>query len=85
MNQAKTYCMYLEGVAGWRAAIHAHFFALISMLGDHNSKQDTEIEDIVRGTPGYKLYTDVGGAPTWLYLPAYRSAHVPLPGVNVAR
>jgi hypothetical protein len=84
-NQAKTYCMYLEGVAGWRAAIHAHFFALISMLGDHNSKQDTEIQNIVSHTPGYKLYTDVGGAPTWLYLPAYRSAHVPLPRVTVAR
>ncbi|MGH3399041.1 MAG: hypothetical protein ACRDPO_30595, partial [Streptosporangiaceae bacterium] len=84
-NQAKTYCTYLEGVAGWRAAIHAHFFTLISMLGDHNSKQDKEIQRIVRDTPGYKLYTDVGGAPTWLYLPAYRNAHVPLPGVNVAR
>jgi hypothetical protein len=55
------------------------------MLGDHNSKQDTEIQNIVSHTPGYKLYTDVGGAPTWLYVPAYRSAHVPLPRVTVAR
>jgi hypothetical protein len=85
LNQNKSYCMYLEGVAGWRAAIHAHFFALVSMLGEHNSKQDLEIEAIVNSTPGYKQYTDVGGAPTWLYIPAYRKAHIPLPGVTVAR
>lgn len=77
MNQAKTYCMYLEGVAGWRAAIHAHFFALISMLGSHNSKQDTEIESIVTNTPGYTLRTDIGGAPTWIYTPDYAHAHIP--------
>ena len=77
MNQAKTYCVYLEGVAGWRAAIHAHFFALISMLGSHNSKQDTEIESIVTNTPGYTLRTDIGGAPTWIYAPAYAHAHLP--------
>jgi hypothetical protein len=85
LNETKSYCMYLEGVAGWRAAIHAHFFALISMLGEHNSEQDAEITSIVNSTPGYRLYTDVGGAPTWLYTPAYQKAHVPLPGVTVAR
>jgi hypothetical protein len=81
VNQAKTYCMYLEGVAGWRAAIKAHFFALVSMLGEHDSKQDAEIESILTNTPGYTLRTDIGGAPTWIYLPAYRNAH--LPGVSL--
>ena len=75
-NQAKTYCMYLEGVAGWRAAIHAHFFAIVSMLGDHNSKQDAEILDIVSHTPGYIYATDTGGAPTWVYAPAYQHFHI---------
>lgn len=76
-NQAKTYCMYLEGVAGWRAAIHAHFFAVISMLGEHDSKQDQEIISIVKHTPGYVPRTDIGGAPTWVYAPAYPRAEWP--------
>ena len=69
--------MYLEGVAGWKAAIKAHFFALVSMLGEHDSRQDHQIETILNDTPGYFERTGVGGAPTWIYLPAYRNAHVP--------
>jgi 4-amino-4-deoxy-L-arabinose transferase-like glycosyltransferase len=83
--QPHPYCMYLEGLAGWRAAIKAHFFALISMLGDHNSEQDKKIEWIANHTPGYQEETDVGGEPTWFYVPVYQKAHVPLPDATVAR
>lgn len=65
-------CMYLEGVAGYRAAIHAHWFDLISMWGGHGIKQDIEIERAVEHTPGYVLIAMVAGAPTWIYAPAYR-------------
>ena len=59
------------------AAIHAHFFAVISMLGEHDSKQDQEIMSIVKHTPGYVPRTGVGGAPTWVYAPAYPRAEWP--------
>jgi hypothetical protein len=64
-------CMYLEGAAGYRAAIHAHWFTMISMIGNHGIGQDNVIEQAVRQTPGYVLLTRVGGAPTWIYAPAY--------------
>jgi hypothetical protein len=65
-------CMYLEGVAGYRAAIAAHWFDLISMWGGHGLRQDTEIEQAVERTPGYVLIAIISGAPTWIYAPAYR-------------
>ena len=65
-------CMYLEGIAGYRAAIRAHWFNLISMSGDHGTRQDAEIERAVEQTPGYVLIAIVAGAPTWVYAPAYR-------------
>jgi hypothetical protein len=60
-------CMYLEGIAGYRAAIKAHWFALVSMWGTHHIRQDTEIEQALRHTPGYVLLTNIGGSPTWIY------------------
>jgi len=51
-------CMYLEGVAGYRAAIHAHWFDLISMWGGHGLRQDTQIERAVEHTRGYVLDRD---------------------------
>jgi 4-amino-4-deoxy-L-arabinose transferase-like glycosyltransferase len=66
-------CMYLEGVAGYRAAIHAHWFTLITMIGNHAAAQDTAIEQAVEDTPGYVLLTRAGGQPTWIYAPAYRA------------
>jgi hypothetical protein len=68
----RPHCMYLEGVAGYRAAIHAHWFTLISMIGDHGVAQDNAIEQAVEGTRGYVLLTRAGGQPTWIYAPAYR-------------
>jgi hypothetical protein len=67
-------CVYLEGVAGYRAAIHAHWFTLITMIGNHGVAQDAAIEQAVEDTPGYVLLTRVGGQPTWIYAPAYRTA-----------
>ena len=66
-------CMYLEGVAGYRAAIHAHWFTLISMIGNHGLAQDKAIEQAVEDTRGYVLLTRAGGQPTWIYAPAYRA------------
>jgi hypothetical protein len=66
-------CMYLEGPAGYRAAIHAHWFAVISMTGAHPKlPQDALIEQYVEHTPGYVLLTRMGGAPTWIYAPDYK-------------
>ena len=72
------HCMYLEGPAGYRAAIHAHWLALISLVGGHvighhkMIHQDDVIEQAVEHTRGYVLLTRVGGAPTWIYRPDYR-------------
>jgi putative flippase GtrA len=65
-------CVYLEGAAAFRAAIHAHWFALISMIGNHGINQDAVILRAVKHTPGYILLTRLGGAPTWIYAPAYQ-------------
>jgi hypothetical protein len=66
-------CIYLEGIAGYQAAIRAHWFTLISMAGSRGTLQDAEIEQAVERSPGYVLLTTVGGAPTWIYAPAYQS------------
>jgi hypothetical protein len=65
-------CMYLEGIAGYRAAIRSHYFDLITMWGGHGIRQDALIEQAVENTPGYVLIAIVAGAPTWIYAPAYR-------------
>lgn len=67
-------CVYLEGVAGFRAAIQAHWFVLISLVGGHGATpQDEAIAQTVQHTAGYVLLTNVGGAPTWIYVPAYKN------------
>jgi len=69
----KPHCMYLEGPAGFRAAIRAHWFSLISMYMDHyDSAQDKVIIQTVEHTPGYVVLTRIGTSPTWIYLPDYR-------------
>jgi hypothetical protein len=79
--QMHSYCMYLEGVAGWAAAIHAHWFATISMLGDHSDEQDHKIICLVSHTPGYVAITTTGQEPTWVYKAAYK--HFPIPDLNI--
>jgi Dolichyl-phosphate-mannose-protein mannosyltransferase len=73
----RSYCMYLEGIAGYRAAIQAHYFALISMLGQHGTRNDREMEDVVKHTKGYVLLTRAGGEPTWIYAPDYQHSKLP--------
>jgi Dolichyl-phosphate-mannose-protein mannosyltransferase len=64
-------CVYLEGISGYQAAIHAHAFAVVSMLGGHGTYQDSAILAALRSTPGYVLLTTLGGAPTYIYAPDY--------------
>jgi Dolichyl-phosphate-mannose-protein mannosyltransferase len=66
-------CMYLEGIAGYRLAIREHWFSLVSLWGDHGTLQDKAIAQAVEHTRGYVLVTNVGGAPTWIYAPAYQT------------
>ena len=66
-------CMYLEGIAGYRLAIREHWFSLVSLWGDHGTFQDKAIAQAVEHTHGYVLLTNVGGAPTWIYAPSYRT------------
>jgi hypothetical protein len=67
----KPHCMYLEGIAGYRAAIRAHWFAVVSMIGEHYTAQDQEIENIVSHTPGYVRQWQLPGPPTWIYAADY--------------
>src|SRR5260370_14577537 len=52
-NSVKPGCMYLEGLGGYRAAIHAHWFSVISMVGEHYTVQDSNIAHCVSRTPAY--------------------------------
>jgi hypothetical protein len=63
-------CMYLQGPEGARAAIHAHWFAVISFIGQNHLPIDTVELDTVRTTPGYILVSTVGG-PTYIYAHDY--------------
>jgi hypothetical protein len=65
-------CVYLEGAQGYTAAIHADWFTVVSLVGNHGIALDTVILQAVEHTPGYVLLTHLGGAPTWIYAPAYR-------------
>lgn len=67
-------CMYLEGAAAYRAAIHDHWFTIVSMVGEHGINTDQVITNAIVQTQGYVLLTQIGGAPTWVYAPAYRSS-----------
>jgi Dolichyl-phosphate-mannose-protein mannosyltransferase len=64
-------CMYLEGSAGYLAAIRAHWFALVTLARDHGLSNDKVILAAVRSTPGYVQIFDRGGAPTFIYAPDY--------------
>jgi len=67
----KPRCVYLEGPAGFVAAIHAHWFAVVSLAGRPNRLPIDAVElGAVRSTPGYELASMVGG-PTYIYAPDY--------------
>ena len=65
------HCIYLEGVPAYVAAIRAHWFALITLDGNHGLWSDAMILATVKSTPGYVLLTMHGGAPTFIYAPDY--------------
>jgi 4-amino-4-deoxy-L-arabinose transferase-like glycosyltransferase len=67
-------CVYLVGTAGAQAAIRAHWFAVVSFLGEEYLPIDKAELDAVRTTPGYKLVSTVGG-DTYIYLPDYPVRH----------
>jgi Dolichyl-phosphate-mannose-protein mannosyltransferase len=66
-------CVYLQGTAGARAAIRAHWFAVVSFLGQNYLPIDQVELDVVRTTPGYELISAVGGR-TYIYAPDYVGA-----------
>ena len=69
---------YLYGIRGYSAAIHAHWFALITLTGNYHNAQDVAILAAVKSTPGYVLLTTAGGAPTYIWAadyPAWERAH----------
>jgi 4-amino-4-deoxy-L-arabinose transferase-like glycosyltransferase len=69
-------CMYLSGPAGYKAAVYAHFFAFITLVGRNLNnptlmlQQDKVIEKAVKATHGYAPLPNAGGL-TWIYLPYY--------------
>lgn len=63
-------CVYLQGTAGARAAIRAHWFAVVSFLGQNYLPIDRVELNTVRTTPGYELISTVGGK-TYVYGPDY--------------
>lgn len=76
-------CVYLEGAAGYTAAIRAHWFALVTLDGNHGLDADAAILAAVRSVPGYVQVSDQGGAPTFIYAPdypAWEKAHADRPG-----
>jgi len=71
---------YLYGIPGYSAAIHAHWFALISLRGNYRNAQDAAIIAAVKSTPGYVPLTTAGGGPTYIWAPDYPAWERPHPG-----
>lgn len=74
-------CTYLQGPEGARAAIQAHWFAVISFIGQNQLPIDTVELDTVSKTPGYLLVSTAGG-PTYIYVPDFSNKEVGLPEVR---
>jgi Phage tail lysozyme/Dolichyl-phosphate-mannose-protein mannosyltransferase len=69
--------VYMYGPPGYSAAIRAHWFALISMIGNYHNANDAAILAAVKSTPGYVLLTTRGGAPTYIWAPDYPARERP--------
>jgi hypothetical protein len=63
-------CMYLEGRAGYQAAIAAHAFAMVE-LSRHSISTDAVIATTVSHTHGYVQLLQKGRFDVWIYLPDY--------------
>ena len=70
----KPRCTYLEGPVGYRMAIRAHWFSLVTLVGRAGQTvRDKVIIQTVEHTHGYTLISRIGGEPTWIYLSDYRN------------
>lgn len=63
-------CIYLQGPEAARAAISAHWFAVISFIGRDSLPIDRVELDTVKTTPGYLLVSTAGGQ-TYIYVPDF--------------
>jgi hypothetical protein len=63
--------VYMHGAPGYSAAVRAHWFALISLVGNYHNANDAAILAAVKSTPGYVLLTTQGGAPTYIWAADY--------------
>ena len=70
-STADPQCMYLEGPAAYSTAIHAHWFALVTLVHDHGLGTDAVILAALKSTPGYVQISNQDGGPTFLYAPDY--------------
>jgi hypothetical protein len=62
--------MYLEGSAGYQAAIAAHAFAMVE-LSRRSISTDAVIARAVNHTRGYFLALQKGRFDVWIYRPDY--------------
>ena len=63
-------CVYVVGPAGAQAAIRAHWFAVVSFIGQNHLPIDKVELEAVQTTPGYELVSTAGGQ-TYVYAPDY--------------
>jgi hypothetical protein len=63
-------CVYVVGPAGAEAAIRAHWFAVVSFLGQNYLPIDKVELEALQTTPGYELVSTAGGQ-TYVYAPDY--------------
>ena len=63
-------CVYVAGPAGAKAAIRAHWFAVVSFVGQNYLPIDKAELEAVQTTPGYELVSTAGGQ-TYVYAPDY--------------
>ena len=69
-------CVYLQGPEAARAAISAHWFAVISFVGQNSLPIDQVELATVRTTPGYLLVSTAGGQ-TYIYVPDFPATSSP--------
>jgi 4-amino-4-deoxy-L-arabinose transferase-like glycosyltransferase len=74
-------CVYLQGPDAARMAIRAHWFAVVSFIGQNHLPIDNLELYTVSTTPGYLLISTAGG-PTYIYVPDFPSGQAGLPAVR---
>jgi 4-amino-4-deoxy-L-arabinose transferase-like glycosyltransferase len=69
-NSLAAGCVYIQGPEAARAAISAHWFAVVCFIGQNHLPIDRLELDTVRATPGYLLISIAGGQ-TYIYVPDF--------------